>query len=42
MIYLRKSRVDAEAEARGEGETLIRHEKMLNFSDPLLNIIYFS
>jgi hypothetical protein len=29
MIYLRKSRVDAEAEARGESETLIRHEKML-------------
>ena len=28
-IYLRKSRADAEAEARGEGETLARHEKML-------------
>lgn len=28
-IYLRKSRTDAEAEARGEGETLARHEKML-------------
>ena len=28
-IYLRKSRADLEAEARGEGETLIRHEKML-------------
>ena len=27
--YLRKSRADAEAEARGEGETLARHEKML-------------
>lgn len=28
-IYLRKSRADAEAETRGEGETLARHEKML-------------
>ena len=28
-IYLRKSRADAEAEARGEGETLSRHKKML-------------
>lgn len=28
-IYLRKSRADAEAEARGEGETLARHEKTL-------------
>lgn len=28
-IYLRKSRADEEAEARGEGETLARHEKML-------------
>lgn len=28
-IYLRKSRADAETEARGEGETLARHEKML-------------
>lgn len=28
-MYLRKSRADAEAEARGEGETLARHEKML-------------
>lgn len=28
-IYLRKSRADVEAEARGEGETLARHEKML-------------
>lgn len=27
--YLRKSRADAEAEAHGEGETLLRHEKML-------------
>ncbi len=26
-IYLRKSRADAEAEARGEGETLARHER---------------
>lgn len=28
-IYLRKSRADAEAEARGEGETLARHEHAL-------------
>ena len=28
-IYLRKSRADAEAEARGEGETLARHEAVL-------------
>lgn len=28
-IYLRKSRLDMEAEARGEGETLSRHEKAL-------------
>ena len=28
-IYLRKSRADAEAEARGEGETLARHEAAL-------------
>lgn len=28
-IYLRKSRADAEAEARGEGETLSRHETAL-------------
>lgn len=28
-IYLRKSRADAEAEARGDGETLARHEKIL-------------
>lgn len=28
-IYLRKSRADLEAEARGEGETLARHERAL-------------
>lgn len=28
-IYLRKSRADRDAEARGEGETLSRHEKIL-------------
>ena len=28
-IYLRKSRADREAEARGEGETLARHESIL-------------
>ncbi len=29
VIYLRKSRADYDAEARGEGETLARHEKAL-------------
>lgn len=29
LMYLRKSRADAEAEARGEGETLARHERLL-------------
>ena len=29
LIYLRKSRKDLEAEARGEGETLARHERAL-------------
>jgi DNA invertase Pin-like site-specific DNA recombinase len=29
VIYLRKSRADLEAEYRGEGETLVRHEKIL-------------
>lgn len=29
LMHLRKSRADLEAEARGEGETLARHEKML-------------
>lgn len=29
LIYLRKSRADMEAEARGEGETLARHEETL-------------
>ena len=28
-IYLRKSRADMEAEARGEGETLARHKRIL-------------
>ena len=28
-LYLRKSRADAEAEARGEGETLARHQSTL-------------
>ena len=28
-IYLRKSRADIELEAKGEGETLARHENML-------------
>lgn len=30
LEYLRKSRADREAEARGEGETLERHERILN------------
>lgn len=30
VIYLRKSRQDIEAEKRGEGETLARHERILN------------
>ena len=29
-IYLRKSRADAETEARGEGETLARHKNRQN------------
>ena len=29
LMYLRKSRADIEAEERGEGETLARHEKAL-------------
>ncbi len=32
-VYLRKSRADLEAEARGEGETLAKHKKfLLNFA----------
>lgn len=30
VIYLRKSREDIDAEKRGEGETLARHERILN------------
>lgn len=30
LMYLRKSRADKEAEARGDGETLARHEKLLS------------
>ena len=37
-MYLRKSRADIEAEARGEGETLKRHEKMLFDLAKKLNI----
>lgn len=29
VMYLRKSRADVEAESHGEGETLLRHEKIL-------------
>ncbi len=29
VMYLRKSRADMEAEAHGEGETLLRHERLL-------------
>lgn len=37
-MYLRKSRADYEAEARGEGETLARHEKILIELGKSLNI----
>lgn len=37
-VYLRKSRADAEAEARGEGETLARHEKTLTELAKKMNI----
>jgi site-specific DNA recombinase len=37
-IYLRKSRADAEAEARGEGETLSRHERTLREVAAKMNI----
>ncbi|MDD2401975.1 MAG: recombinase family protein [Clostridia bacterium] len=37
-IYLRKSRADMEAEARGEGETLARHEKILTDLTHKMNI----
>jgi DNA invertase Pin-like site-specific DNA recombinase len=37
-IYLRKSRMDIEAEARGEGETLARHKKALLSLAKHLNI----
>lgn len=39
-IYLRKSRSDIEAESRGEGETLVRHERtLLEFSQKMhLNV----
>ena len=37
-IYLRKSRMDIEAEARGEGETLKRHKKALMDLAKRLNI----
>ncbi|HBL84281.1 MAG: recombinase [Clostridiales bacterium GWF2_38_85] len=38
-IYLRKSRADIDAEARGEGETLARHEKCLIELAKKLNLI---
>jgi DNA invertase Pin-like site-specific DNA recombinase len=38
VIYLRKSRADLEAEARGEGETLARHEKELLTLSKRLNL----
>ncbi len=37
-IYLRKSRADLEAEAHGEGETLLRHEKMLTETARKMNL----
>lgn len=41
LLHLRKSRADLEAEARGEGETLAKHEKFLfKFAkDNKINII---
>lgn len=38
-VYLRKSRADLEAEARGEGETLAKHEKALYKLAKELNIL---
>lgn len=38
FAYLRKSRADRDAEAHGEGETLARHEKILNDLANKLNI----
>lgn len=38
LIYLRKSRADEEAEQRGEGETLARHEKALLELSKRLNL----
>lgn len=38
FAYLRKSRADRDAEAHGEGETLARHEKILNDLADKLNI----
>lgn len=38
-MYLRKSRADIEAEARGEGDVLKRHERMLFDTAKRLNII---
>ena len=38
-IYLRKSRADVEAEVRGEGETLKRHEKVLVDLAKKMNIV---
>lgn len=37
-MYLRKSRADVEAEARGEGETLAKHEKALTELAKKLNL----
>lgn len=37
-MYLRKSRADVEAEARGEGETLTKHEKALTELAKKLNL----
>ena len=38
-IYLRKSRADNELEARGEGETLKRHERALLDLAKKMNIV---
>ncbi len=37
-MYLRKSRKDLEAEEHGQGETLSRHEKILNDLASSMNI----
>ncbi|WP_367569306.1 recombinase family protein [Lacrimispora sp.] len=38
LMYLRKSRADKDAEARGEGETLARHEQLLTELSVKMNL----